>query len=285
MSAPPLHLAVELDGVPFADLPAAVAAAEATGFALVTLADSPLPPASGERIEAGVLAAYLARRTSRIGLAPALPVTITEPFHLATQLASLDHASAGRAAWVVAAPNGADELATVGRAPLDAAGLRREAEDVIRVARLLWDSWEDDAIIRDVASGRFLDADRVHHVNFEGATFSVAGPLITTRPPQGQVVVIVPHALGLDAFADVVLVEDPSDVVEAGPLVFAEVRSYPARLDDLAGAVHGIRLHPQSLEELTAVITQAPGRPVAGPTLRDTLGLRRPVNTFALQEA
>ncbi|GGM49771.1 LLM class flavin-dependent oxidoreductase [Dactylosporangium sucinum] len=284
MSAPPLHLAVELDGVPFADLPAAAGAAEAAGFALVTLADSPLPLPSGEeRIEAGVRAAYLSRRTGRIGLAPALPVTTTEPFHLATQLASLDHASGGRAAWLVAAPNGADELATVGRTPLDAAGLRREAEDVIRVARLLWDSWEDDAIVRDVATGRFLDADRVHHVNFEGATFSVAGPLITPRPPQGQVVVIVPHTLGLDALADVVLVEDPAAAVEPGPLVFAELRSDPARLRELGGVVDGVRLHPQSLDELTAIVALAPGRPVAGPTLRDTLGLPRPVNAF--QEA
>ncbi|MER7972375.1 hypothetical protein ABTX35_25865, partial [Streptomyces sp. NPDC096080] len=84
--------------------------------------------------------------------------------------------------------------------------LAREIADVVDTARALWDSWEDDAIVRDVATGRFLDADRVHHIDFEGAAFSVKGPLITPRPPQGQVVVLAPDALDADARADVVLV-------------------------------------------------------------------------------
>jgi alkanesulfonate monooxygenase SsuD/methylene tetrahydromethanopterin reductase-like flavin-dependent oxidoreductase (luciferase family) len=64
------------------------------------------------------------------------------------------------------------------------------SEDGLLKWRALWDSWEDDAVIKDVATGRFLDNDKVHHVRFEGASFSVIGPLITPRPPQGQVVVI-----------------------------------------------------------------------------------------------
>ena len=55
--------------------------------------------------------------------------------------------------------------------------------------RRLWDSWEDDAEIRDVASGRFVDRDKLHYIDFEGATFSVRGPSITPRPPQGQPIV------------------------------------------------------------------------------------------------
>ncbi|GAA2636409.1 LLM class flavin-dependent oxidoreductase [Dactylosporangium fulvum] len=316
MSAPPqLHLAVELDGV--AELvPALVAAverAEAAGFALVTLDDGPLPPPSGTRIEAGVRAAYLSRRTTRVGLAPALPVTTTEPFHVATQLASLDHASQGRAAWVVTAPNGAGELATVGRTPLADADLRRQTDDVVDVARRLWDSWEDDAVVRDVAAGRYLDADRVHHVHFEGASFTVTGPLITPRPPQGQVVVLAADTLGVTGRADVALVgADVSTTLadrvararaEGAPLVFAEVdaaftgagpvtaeRLRPGGsvaalrtlLADLAGVVDGVRLHPATPEDFAVLATQiAPGRPVDGPTLRDTLGLPRPVSVYA----
>ena len=65
------------------------------------------------------------------------------------------------------------------------------------MARALWDSSEDDAVIKDVATGRYLDNDKVHHVRFEGASFSVDGPLITPRPPQGQVVVIAADSLGV----------------------------------------------------------------------------------------
>lgn len=214
-----------------------VAAAENAGFGLVTFADSPLPPeaAGGPagRMEAGTRAAYVSTLTDRIGLAPTLHVTTTEPFHLATQLASLDHASHGRGAWVVGAANGADDAATVGEPVRSAAALARETADVIDTARSLWDSWEDDAVIKDLATGRFLNADRVHPVDFEGPAFSVKGPLITPRPPQGQLVVLVPDALDADGRADVVLVGRPdlagiaeraATAREAGaPLVFAEV--------------------------------------------------------------
>ncbi|GIJ57365.1 LLM class flavin-dependent oxidoreductase [Virgisporangium aurantiacum] len=367
-----LHLAVEIDGAgahpgprPAGDpTPAdavgleAALAAEAAGFAFVTLADSPLPPGAGTarveaggaarvgvggaarveaggavrvgvggveagaggaaRVEAGVRAAYLARRTRRIGLAPTLHVTVTEPFHLATQLASLDHASLGRAAWVIGAENSAAALATVGDRPLDDAGLRREIADVVDVARALWDSWEDDAIIRDRAAGRFLDADRVHHVNFTGARFAVTGPLITPRPPQGQVVVIGADTLGVTDRLDVALVA-ASTVDETAErarqaradgarLVFAEVEvqlgtdrdavtpwapsgrlrhvgdadGFRALLDRLAGVVDGVRLHPAKLAvDLPRLAAALPGRPDTGPTLRDTLGLPRPANQFA----
>ncbi|WP_433305233.1 LLM class flavin-dependent oxidoreductase [Actinoplanes sp. CA-030573] len=297
-----MHFAVEIDGAgahPAAggdgdSLAAATAgqaaarAAETAGFDLVTLADSALPPPGGGlRLEAGVRAAYLARRTRRIGLAPTLHVTVTEPFHLATQLASLDHASLGRAGWVVGADNSAAALATVGGRPLSPAELRREVTDVIEVARRLWDSWEDDAVIRDVSTGRFLDADRVHHVNFTGARFSVTGPLITPRPPQGQIVVLGADTLGVTDRLDIALIAAP-DVEETAerarraradgaPLVFAEldvllgaerlaaldaVRPWgtPARLrhagsaeelrallDRLTGLVDGVRVHPAVL--------------------------------------
>ncbi|WP_410605226.1 LLM class flavin-dependent oxidoreductase [Amycolatopsis sp. lyj-90] len=220
----PVRLAVELDGDgahPAAALgderPSAerlgpralielVLAAEIAGFTLVTFDDSPLPPPGGLRLEALSRAAYVATRTNRIGLGATAHVTTTEPFHVATQLASLDHASHGRAAWLVGAANEPDALATIGTGPLDPAGLRREVTDVVEVVRRLWDSWEDDAVIKDVATGRYLDPDKVHHVDFEGAAFSVKGPLITPRPPQGLPVVIAPEHLVDEARPDVVLI-------------------------------------------------------------------------------
>jgi alkanesulfonate monooxygenase SsuD/methylene tetrahydromethanopterin reductase-like flavin-dependent oxidoreductase (luciferase family) len=213
--------------------------AERAGFAFAAFADGPLPPPAGGRIEAGVRAAYLSQLTTRIGLAPTLHATTTEPFHLATQLASLDHASHGRAAWVVGAASDGPARATIGASPLDAAATSQEVRDVIDAARALWDSWEDDAVIKDVATGRFLDNDKVHHVRFEGASFSVVGPLITPRPPQGQVVVIAADSLGAADRADITLVggfsartghglravaERAGRAREAGsPLVFVEL--------------------------------------------------------------
>lgn len=73
--------------------------------------------------------------------------------------------------------------------PLADTELYAEAADHVEVIRRLWDSWEDDAEIRDVATGRFVDRDKLHHIDFEGRHFSVRGPSITPRPPQGQPVV------------------------------------------------------------------------------------------------
>jgi len=68
--------------------------------------------------------------------------------------------------------------------------------------RRLWDSWEDDAVIRDVASGRYIDRNRLHYVDFAGKYFSVKGPSITPRPPQGQpVVAALAHAPRVYEFA------------------------------------------------------------------------------------
>ncbi|MBM9469277.1 LLM class flavin-dependent oxidoreductase [Nakamurella leprariae] len=255
MHSPALFLALELDGpgahpaawtaasgppdqpVRPGALRAAVRAAETAGYDLITLDDSALPPTGSPevpaRLEAGTRAAFVATTTERIGLAPTLAVTVTEPFHLATQLASLDHASRGRAAWVVAAPADAATLATIGADPLTPAEVQRELADVIAVARDLWDSWEDDAVIKDAATGRYLDPDKVHHVDFRGGRFGVKGPLITPRPPQGQVLVLGADDLGVTDQLDVALIA-AADATGVGrradaarragaPLVFAEV--------------------------------------------------------------
>lgn len=158
------------------------------------------------RLDAALLASWIAPRTQRIGLIPTVTTTHTEPFHVATGLQTLDHISLGRAGWQLRISAGAAEAAAFGRrkAPeIDpariAAGrpdpalleLLDEAADAAEVARRLWDSWEHDAIIRDAETGRFLDRDRLHHVDFEGARFSVIGPSIVPRSPQGQLPVTV----------------------------------------------------------------------------------------------
>ncbi|SDH40684.1 LLM class flavin-dependent oxidoreductase [Pseudonocardia oroxyli] len=156
------------------------------------------------RLDALLTASLLAPLTSRIGLVPTVTVTHTEPFHVSKGIATLDHTSLGRAGWQVKVSGRPAEAEHVGRreirpvAQADLVGdglppqfveLFDEAADVVEVVRRLWDSWEDDAEIRDVATRRFLDRDKVHAVDFEGRFFRVRGPSIVPRPPQGQPVV------------------------------------------------------------------------------------------------
>jgi alkanesulfonate monooxygenase SsuD/methylene tetrahydromethanopterin reductase-like flavin-dependent oxidoreductase (luciferase family) len=132
-------------------------------------------------------AAWLGPRTSRIGLVPAAATTISEPFLLSTQIATLDFVSHGRAGWLAQVPDLPGDGGYVGPRPLatgDAAWA--EAAEHVEVVRSLWDSWDDDAEIRDPQTHRFFDRERVHHIDFNGNYLSVTGPSITPRPPQGQ---------------------------------------------------------------------------------------------------
>ncbi|MER5876297.1 LLM class flavin-dependent oxidoreductase [Streptomyces sp. NPDC001910] len=180
-------------------------------------------------MDAVLLAAHLAPLTTRIGLVPTTNVTHTEPFHLAIGIATLDHAAKGRAGWRPQISSRAADAAHFGRRTTPrltdedvtdseriAARLRdlfTEAAEVVEAARRLWDSWEDDAEIRDASTGRFIDRDKVHHIDFQGTNFSVKGPSITPRPPQGQpLVVSLAHASTPYEFAAL-----SSDVVHITP--------------------------------------------------------------------
>ncbi len=152
------------------------------------------------RLDAVLVAARVAPLTTRIGLVPTATVSHTEPFHVSKSIATLDYVSRGRAGWRaqlsrpfedslfgrrVTPTTGID----VGEAPAANASIAErfdEAADFVEVVRRLWDSWEDDAEIRDVATGRFVDRDRLHYIDFEGRWFNVRGPSIVPRPPQGQ---------------------------------------------------------------------------------------------------
>jgi alkanesulfonate monooxygenase SsuD/methylene tetrahydromethanopterin reductase-like flavin-dependent oxidoreductase (luciferase family) len=190
------------------------------------------------RLDALLIAARIAPVTSRIGLVPTVTVTHTEPFHVSTQLATLDYLSRGRAGWRVQISARAGEAAHFGHREIPAIDdpaiqeLFAEATDHVEVVRRLWDSWEDGAEIRDVATGRFVDRDRLQYIDFTGRQFSVKGPSITPRPPQGQPVVTalaharVPYEFAAAA-ADVVHVT-PSGA-ESARAIADEVRSLTDR--------------------------------------------------------
>ncbi|MCO8270277.1 LLM class flavin-dependent oxidoreductase [Actinoplanes sp. TRM 88003] len=215
---PNLHLAVALDGAgwhPSAwrepdarpqDLFTArywidlVAEAEAGKLDFVTIEDSlglqtDDPAQVQGRLDAVLIASRVAPVTRHIGLVPTATVTHTEPFHISKAIATLDYVSKGRAGWRVQLSARPQEAAHFGRRDVDIEtpaaiqDLFDEAADYVEAVRRLWDSWEDDAEIRDAATGRFIDRDKVHYINFEGRFFTVKGPSITPRPPQGQPVV------------------------------------------------------------------------------------------------
>ncbi|MEU9031087.1 LLM class flavin-dependent oxidoreductase [Streptomyces sp. NPDC048383] len=224
----PLHLAVALDGAgrhpgawrepgarPEALFTArywaeVVAEAEAglldfvtfeDGFALQTSA-SDGPDGRTDRVrgrlDAVLTAARVAPLTRHLGLVPAVTTTHTEPFHVSKAVATLDHVSRGRAGVHVQVSGLPHEERHFGRraTPLSGAEPYEEAADHVEVVRRLWDSWEDDAEIRDVATGRFVDRAKLHHIDFEGRYFRVRGPSITPRPPQGRPVVSAAVAPG-----------------------------------------------------------------------------------------
>ncbi len=184
--------------------------AERAGFAFVTLDDDIVPPGSHPdvvgRIGSVERAAYVSAKLSVLSVVPVVSTTYTEPLHVSSQLASIDYLTAGRSGWLATATDSVEAARAWGRpAVTDPEGLRREAADAVEVVRALWDSWDDDAVIRDVTSSRYLDRDRLHYVDFVGASYSVKGPAIVPRPPQGQLVVFADAGLLPDHLADVSL--------------------------------------------------------------------------------
>jgi alkanesulfonate monooxygenase SsuD/methylene tetrahydromethanopterin reductase-like flavin-dependent oxidoreductase (luciferase family) len=154
------------------------------------------------RPDAVLVASRVAPATRHIGLIPVATVTHTEPFHVSKAIATLDFVSHGRAGWQVRVSGTPHEADQFGRRDIRGVDLFDEASDAVEVVRRLWDSWEDDAVIRDIAGGRFVDRDKLHYIDFTGQYFSVKGPSITPRPPQGQpVVAALAHAMPTYEFA------------------------------------------------------------------------------------
>ncbi|HZU63481.1 MAG TPA: LLM class flavin-dependent oxidoreductase, partial [Novosphingobium sp.] len=133
----------------------------------------------------------LATHTSHIGLIATVSTTYLAPYHVARKFASLDALSGGRAGWNLVTSGTDAEAANFGL-PHQLTHDRRYAvaAEHVEVVKALWDSWDENAVIADKATGRFFDPARVHPLNHEGAHFSVRGPLQTTRPPQGHPVIV-----------------------------------------------------------------------------------------------
>ena len=133
----------------------------------------------------------LAALTKHIGLIATASTSYNEPFHVARNFSSLDHISSGRAGWNMVTSAQEAEAHNFGREKHYGHAERYvRAAEFTRVAIGLWDSWEDDAFIRDKASGHFLDPDKLHPIHHKGPWFTVRGPMNIPRSPQGWPVLV-----------------------------------------------------------------------------------------------
>ncbi|AUZ36748.1 LLM class flavin-dependent oxidoreductase [Arthrobacter sp. PGP41] len=168
--------AAKLDAVFFADGPAL---------------ESNVQYATRFRLEPFTWLSAIAVATERIGLIGTASTTYLEPYNAARLFASLDHLSNGRAGWniVTTGAEGAARNFGLDEHPPHAERYAR-ADEFVRVAGKLWDSWEDGAVVADTDTGIFADASRIHPVEHEGRYFRVEGPLNTPRSPQGRPVFV-----------------------------------------------------------------------------------------------
>jgi alkanesulfonate monooxygenase len=137
------------------------------------------------------LLSALSQATERIGLIATGSTTFDLPFHIARRFASLDHISGGRAGWNIVTTSNPDAALNFGLEEHMEHGKRYErAREFFDVVTGLWDSFADDAFIRDQASGIYFDPSRMHALGHKGRDYSVRGPLNIARPIQGWPVIV-----------------------------------------------------------------------------------------------
>ncbi|WP_315777354.1 MULTISPECIES: LLM class flavin-dependent oxidoreductase [unclassified Bradyrhizobium] len=137
------------------------------------------------------LLSALSSVTSRIGLVATVSTSYNEPFNVARQFASLDRLSGGRAGWNLVTSTDASAALNFNHDGLiPHADRYARAEEFADVVDGLWDSWDDDAFLRDRADGVYFDAAKLHVLDHRGRHFKVRGPLNIPPSPQGRPVVV-----------------------------------------------------------------------------------------------
>ncbi|MEH2306123.1 LLM class flavin-dependent oxidoreductase [Nostoc sp.] len=221
-------------------------------FDAVFLADSPSLQDNGEpevlkrngklaKFEPVTLFSALAPLTKHIGFVATASTTYEEPYTLARKFASLDYLSNGRAGWNVVTTGNENAAGNFGLEHHPEHSQRYErAEEFVEVVKGLWDSWEDDAFIRNKESGVYFDPDKLHTLNYKGKHFSVQGPLNVGRPPQGYPVIVQAGAseVGRDLAAQTAeVIFTANQTLEDGQEFYADVKGrlakYGRQPDDL----------------------------------------------------
>src|SRR5262245_8518534 len=194
------------------------------------------------------LLSALAGATERIGLVATGSTTVDAPYHIARRFASLDHISGGRAGWNIVTTSNPDAALNFGLEEHMEHGERyARAREFYDVVTGLWDSFADDAFVRDVDSGIYFDPDRLHVLNHRGKYFAVRGPLNIARPVQGWPVIV--QAGASDAGRQ--LAAETAEVVFAAGSNIANAQRFYA---DVKGRMKGVGRDPEHLKILPGAL-------------------------------
>jgi alkanesulfonate monooxygenase len=190
----------------------------------------------------------LAVVTEHLGLIATASTTFNDPYHIARKFASLDHISNGRAGWNLVTTSNPDAALNFGLDEHMEHGERyargREFYDVVTG---LWDSWADDAFVRDVETGVYFDPDRMHVLDHKGDHFKVRGPLNIARPVQGWPVIV--QAGASDAGRQIAAETAEMVFAAGGPV--ADARAYYA---DVKGRMQALGRDPDHLKILPGAL-------------------------------
>ncbi|MBD2511371.1 LLM class flavin-dependent oxidoreductase [Nostoc muscorum FACHB-395] len=174
------------------------------------------------------LLSALASVTEHIGLVATASTTYDQPYHIARRFASLDHISGGRAGWNIVTTANPDAALNFGlEEEVEHDERYRRAREFYDVVTGLWDSFADDAFIRDVEAGIYFDPAKLHVLNHQGKYLSVRGPLNIARPVQGWPVIVQAGAseAGRQLAAETAeAVFAPASNLEAGKALFADIK-------------------------------------------------------------
>ncbi len=208
------------------------------------------------------LLSALSQATEHIGLIATASTTFDEPFHIARRFASLDHLSNGRAGWNIVTTANPDAALNFGLEHAFAHDERyARAREFYDVVTGLWDSWADDAFVRDADSGVFFDPQRLHTLNHKGRYLSVRGPLHIARPVQGYPVIVQAGA----SEPGRQLAAETAEVVFAAPGTLQEGQRFYA---DVKARVQAVGRHRDHLKILPAAFV------VVGDTLQEAKAIR-----------
>jgi N-acetyl-S-(2-succino)cysteine monooxygenase len=179
------------------------------------------------------LLSALATHTSHIGLVATASTSYNEPFHVARKFASLDHLSAGRAGWNLVTSGQENEARNFNREEHYEHGERyARAREFARVVLGLWDTWDDDAFVRNKETGQFFHGDKLHNLNHRGEHFSVLGALNIPRSPQGHPVMV--QAGGSDDM--IAVAAEFAEVIFCAPLTLDAAQKFYSTLKDKLSA-------------------------------------------------
>ncbi|AXK82913.1 FMN-dependent monooxygenase [Pseudolabrys taiwanensis] len=204
------------------------------------------------------LLSALAGATERIGLVATASTTFDAPYHVARRFASLDHISGGRAGWNIVTTSNPDAALNFGLDDhMEHDERYRRAREFYDVVTGLWDSFADDAFVRDVTSGLFFDPSRMHVLDHKGKYYSVRGPLNIARPVQGWPVIVQAGA----SEAGKQLAAETAEVIFAahnsladGQRFYADVKG---RLDKLGRARDSLKILPGALVVVGDTVEEA----------------------------